>query len=126
MFVYIFATDFIIHGIFLKDAYAATQSLWRTESEMQSMMTWMFLGQAIIAKYFTILFIKGYEGTGLMEGVRFGLYIGFFAVGGYCIQFAVSPLPISIFVAWLGLGLLQSVFGGILLSAIYPKVNGFS
>ncbi len=33
-FVFIFATDFVIHAVWLDSDYKATASLWRPESEM--------------------------------------------------------------------------------------------
>jgi len=37
-FIVIFASDWLIHGIWLKSDYQATQQLWRPEAEMQSHM----------------------------------------------------------------------------------------
>lgn len=121
VFIYIFASDFIIHGLLLKSSYHATSELWRSESEMQSFMPWMLFGQLLIAKYFTLLFVKGYNGTGIMEGIRFGVLIGFFSVGAQCIQYAVMPMPLSLLFSWAGLGLIQAITGGVIASLIYKK-----
>ncbi len=121
MFAYIFGTDFLIHGLFLKDAYMNTQQLWRPEAEMAGFMCWMIFGQFIAAKFFTILFAKGYEGTGIMEGVRFGIYIGAFGAAYHIIQYSVMPLPLNIMASWVGFGFLQAVGGGVVLSLVYKK-----
>ncbi|MEZ4749119.1 MAG: hypothetical protein R3B54_00420 [Bdellovibrionota bacterium] len=121
MFIFIFATDFVLHGIILKPDYAATASIWRPEAEMEKYFLFMLLGQMIIAKYFTFLFIKGYEGTGMMEGVRFGLLMGILFIGTYLIQFAVSPITVKILVAWCLGSLVQGILGGMLLTVVYKR-----
>ncbi len=121
MFVYIFLSDFLIHGFLLKDAYQATATLWRPEAEMHDHMCWMMIGKAMIAIFFTVLFAKGYEGTGMGEGVRFGLLIGLFSSGGCFLQYAVSPIPSSLMWSWIVLGLIQYIIGGIVVSMVYKK-----
>ena len=37
-FVTVWATDFLIHGIWLSATYGATKELWRPESEMMAKM----------------------------------------------------------------------------------------
>jgi len=44
-FIVIFATDWLIHGIWLVPDYEATKALWRPESEMQAHMHWMLFAQ---------------------------------------------------------------------------------
>ena len=55
VFIAIFATDFLIHGVWLKSDYAASASLWRPESEMQKLMGWLRLGQLLAAVTATVL-----------------------------------------------------------------------
>ena len=59
VFVAIFATDFVIHGIWLKPDYAASASLWRPEAEMQKLFGWLLLGQALASFTFVMLWVKG-------------------------------------------------------------------
>ena len=71
---------FLIHGVILSSAYQATQSLWRPD--MMSLM-WIYHILAIIGAFFlTFVFSKGYEGKGIAEGVRYGLYIGIWMASG--------------------------------------------
>lgn len=121
VFVYIFASDFVIHQLILGSKYQAIPSLWRTPEEMKNHFIWMFLGQLLIAKYFTFIFAKGYEGKGIAEGFRFGILAGLFTMGGVFIQYAVYPLPCEIFLAWCGLYLVQSVGAGIVAALVYKR-----
>ena len=88
---------------------------------MKGQCIWMLLGQILAAKFFTILFAKGYEGKGPMEGVRFGMLAGVFYVSHYFIQFAVTPLPRSLFLAWVTSGMIQMILCGIVASLVYKK-----
>lgn len=122
IFAFIFLSDWLIHGVFLKSAYQATSDMWRSPEEMQAHMAWMLLGQFIIAKYFVIIFANGYKGTGIGEGLRFGFYIGLFAAGPVLINFAVSPIPASLAWSWIGFGLLQTLGAGAIVAKVYkPK-----
>lgn len=121
VFVYIFASDFLIHGVILQGTYKETASLWRPESEMHSYMVWMLMGQFMIAKGLSFVFAKGYEGKGVMEGVRFGLVMSPLILASTLIQYAVTPLPMSLFLAWLGFGFVQVILGGVVASLVYRK-----
>ena len=119
VFFWIFASDFLIHGIALKSQYQATASLWRSEAEMTNHMVWMILGQITIAKFIVLLFVHGYKGTGMGEGIRFGILIGFLFIGSYLIQYAVTPLTCSIVLGWAGFGLVQAIGAGIIAATVY-------
>lgn len=121
VFAYIFVTDILIHGFALKGLYAATASAWRPEAEMQSNMLWMCIGQAILAKYFVWIFAKGYEGKGVMEGVRFGTLMGLFVVGTYFVQYAVQPITLELLAAWSVLGTAQSIGAGVVAALLYKR-----
>lgn len=121
LFVYIWASDFLIHQVFLKDVYQNTAALWRPESEMCNYLLWIFLAQFLIAKFFALLFVRGYQGKGVREGVCFGLMAGPFAVAPCFIQYAVSPLPQNLLWAWVFLGLLQMMGAGAVAGLVYRK-----
>ncbi len=119
VFVYIVASDFLIHGILLKDVYHDTANLWRMPSDPH--FKYMHLGQLIIAIFFTKIFAVGYRGTGIKEGFRYGVMMGFYAIGGMIIQYAVMPFPCSVVCSWMGFGMVQLIGGGILCSLVYRK-----
>ncbi len=125
LLVYIFLSDWVIHGLILKPTYMATASLWRPEVEMQQGFFFVMLaGQALIALAMTLIFSKGYEGRGLLEGVRFGLYFSMVGAANNLIFYAVQPLPCALVGAWIGLGTVQSVGGGTLLALIFGRCYG--
>lgn len=121
VFAWIFLSDFLIHGWWLKDAYMKTSQLWRPEAEMGQFMSWMMSGQFLTAFFLSFIFTKGYEGKGWMEGARYGTLMGLFSVSQMCIQYAVTPLPASIFWSWVGAAMFQAIMAGIIASWIYKK-----
>lgn len=121
VFAFIFVSDMIIHGWYMKDMYMATANLWRSEAEMSNFMGWMFAGQFLTAFFLSFIFTKGYEGKGWLEGARYGFLIGLFVVSQLLIQYAVSPLPLSLFLTWMWTGILQCTLAGMVASWIYKN-----
>ena len=119
--VIFFVSDFIIHGVWLQPTYKATASLWRTETDMNDHFVWMILAHLIFAKYFTYLFVKGYEGRGIGEGVRFGLVMGIFNISNCLVQYTVSPIPGSLVANWAVEGIAQSILCAIVATVVYKK-----
>ena len=68
VFVFIFAYEWVFHGILLKDTYGMTPSLWRPQTEMMQHFHWLVLGQAVIALMFTVLFAQGFAAGGVEIG----------------------------------------------------------
>lgn len=119
MLVFIWVTDFVIHGVLLKGLYEETASLWRTPDEMNAHMIWMLIGKILIAKYFVFIFVKGREGKGIAEGVRYGLLMALFAAGPCFIHYAVTPMPMNLLWAWVGGAVAQYMIGGAIIAKIY-------
>ncbi len=60
MFVLYMAGGFIVHGVLLKDDYAAT-NLMRPEEQQKAMMVWMLLAHVLMAGAFTWIYARGVE-----------------------------------------------------------------
>ena len=123
--VFVAATfmDFIINVLILGGAYEATSHLWRPEAEMNQMMWIMWLSGLIWAFLFVFIFAKGYEGRGIMEGVRFGLVIGIFFMFSMSLgNYAVMPIPFSLAAYWFVLGVIEIVILGVLAALLYKPV----
>jgi hypothetical protein len=111
---------FLVHGVILKSAYEATQSVWRPD--MMSLM-WIYHVLAIIgAFFFTFIFSKGYEGNGAMEGARYGLYIGIWMSSGMAYgSFAMINIPYSLALQWFIYGVVEFIIYGVILALVYGK-----
>lgn len=121
MVLYFFFTDFLIHGVLLKNLYMATANLWRPEAGMHDNMPLMLLGQALVAVFFSWIFVHGYKGKGWQEGVRYGLLLGGYNMANQLIMHVVSPYPVALTASWIGLGFAQAIGGGVLASFVYKK-----
>lgn len=111
---------FLIHGVLLSSAYQASQSVWRPD--MMSLM-WIYHVLAIIgAFFFTFIFSKGYEGKGMAEGVRYGLYIGIWMSTGMAYgSYAMINIPYSLALQWFIYGVVEYVIYGVLLALVFGK-----
>ncbi len=70
--------------------------------------------------FFVYIFAKGYEGRGIMEGLRYGLILwGFISIPTIYNQYMVYPLPYSLVLQWLIYDLVILVIIGIVVSLIY-------
>ena len=121
VFFGICVSDYLIHGVILRNLYLDTAPLWRPESEMMAYMGHRFFGQFITSFFFSLIFAKGYEGKGMLEGARFGLILGGFEMGQHFVMHAVAPYPVLLTLLWICFGFIQSVFVGIIASLVYGK-----
>jgi hypothetical protein len=120
VFVTLAVVESIVNMVFLSSAYQATANLWRP---MEEMKIWLFyIVYAFIAFFLTLIFSKGYEGKGVVEGVRFGFYVGMLmAVPMAYGTYASMPIPYSLALQWFLFGLVEYVIAGIVLALVYGK-----
>jgi hypothetical protein len=120
VFVIIEVLDFIIHGIVLAPAYAATQNIWRPD--MMDKMWIMYIATLVVSYFFTLIFSKGYEGKGAVEGVRFGLYIGvMLGVGMAFGTYAMIAIPFSLALQWFLYSIIEYIIAGIGVALFFGK-----
>lgn len=121
VFVAVQAMEFVISTLLMKSANESLQGLWRPD--MMSRAWVMYLLSVLVALVFTYIFVKGREGKGIQEGVRFGIIIWlFFTVPMNHFMWVMLPIPYRIIFQWLLAGLLEMLVAGILVAAIYkPK-----
>ena len=123
VFVYFFLAEYVFHGVILSGWYEEGIHLLRPEAEATRYFVWMLLGFLILSFGFGFIFLKGYEGKGLCEGFRFGLYVGIaFAASTSLINYAVFPFPGKWIVAWvIGYPVIM-ILAGMIFAAVYrPK-----
>jgi hypothetical protein len=121
LFVYIWVTDFLIHGVLLSKLYAQTAHIWRPGMDKGEGLGFMFASQVLTSAMFMFIFAKGYQKLGLIEGVRYGFVIWLFTMGGTFMQYAVYPITREIFLAWTITSLVQCLLGGVLAALVYKK-----
>jgi len=121
IYVIVQAMDFVVNEVFMKSAMESLKDLWRPD--MMSRMWVMYLVGAVAALLFTYIFIKGREGKGISEGVRFGIIIWLFVnVPMGASMWVMLPIPYMTIARGLLFGLLETLIAGILVAVIYKPL----
>ncbi len=114
--------DFVIHGLILMDAYAATAQLWRPMEEMKAGL--MYLAVLVSSAVFVTIYGLFVFDKGLGRGLRFGLLFGVGAgvsmgLGSY----SYMPIPASIALVWFLGTLVEAAAGGLLAGVIVKEAE---
>jgi hypothetical protein len=118
-FAFIFASDFLIHAVWLAPLYGATASLWRPEEEIQTRMPLMLVGQFVAAFVFVSLWALGFARRATLgRALMYGVLMALFSQVNTIVQYVVSPLPLEIAIRWFFSGLVQSILVALLVHAM--------
>ena len=110
----------LFHSVIMIGVYEATAHLWRPMEEMGRLMWMGWVSGLIWSFLFVFVFAKGYEGKGLLEGVRFGLLIGvFFGLPMSLGTYMSMPITGGIATAWLIYTVVDTIILGILAAVLY-------
>ena len=125
VFVGFWVTSFLIHGLWLNPIYKETMNLWRSETEMQKHMGWMFLGQFLWSVAFVVIWSKGLPAVNSPGGsCLYGLMMGMFMESNSLIMYSVQPMPGHLIARWVVAGLAQGALMGILVFFVArPKAS---
>ena len=124
VFIALIVTELIIHLVILKGSYEPLREtgIFGPEERMNSYMWVKIVIGAVFAYMFVFIFARGYEGRGLMEGVRYGIYITlFFNFVMAFLQFVLYAIPYSLVWYWIVTGLVQNIMLGLIAAASYKK-----
>lgn len=125
VFVCLNILDYLLHGVLLKGQYELIKDIFRAEEGMNQYMPAMLLGYLIFSFGFCYIFIKGREGKGVGEGLRYGLLVGFtFGVSTSLIYYTVYPLSGWIMLGYFfGYPIQAMILGGIFAAIYKPKLT---
>ena len=122
VYIFIFAFEWIFHGVFMEDVYAQMPNLWRPKGEMVAYLPFLFVGQLIFSSVFAYIFAKGYENKGIPEGFRYGCWIAMLVNSGLLVNYAVMPYSLRLLIIWVVATFLELGLAGAILAALYkPK-----
>ncbi|HMK38327.1 MAG TPA: hypothetical protein VK569_03235 [Bacteroidota bacterium] len=119
VFITAVVLDMIVYGALLGSAFS-TLPVWR--ADMKSLQ-WIYPVITLVGSFFfTFIFSKGYEGKGIAEGVRYGLYIGIWLSLGMAYgTYAMVAVPYGLTLEWFCLGVVTYVIMGVVASLVYGK-----
>jgi hypothetical protein len=116
VFVVFEILSFIIYQVLLGGAFQDPAGVWRTEVKLPI----IHVTTLIESFLFVFIYTKGYEGKGIMEGVRYGLWIGLLmSIPMAFNSFATLPIPMSLAIQWFVYGLIQFIILGVVTAALY-------
>jgi len=117
--------DYLVNAGILRSTYEsdALRKLWRPDIADKTWILWVV--NVVWAFLFSLIYVKGYEGRGgMMEGVRYGFWIGLFmAVPMAFGQYVVYPIPFQLALQWFVFGTIQSVICGAALAFVYRSAK---
>ena len=95
-------------------------------SDMMGAMEYVFisLGALVFSVFFTLIFVKGQEGKGIAEGVRYGLYVGLLIyLTEFLMNYATVAMPPSLLWGYHWGMMVISVVLGITAAVIYKPTT---
>lgn len=124
-FVFIFATDYVIHTVWLSADYKATASLWRAEAETQRRFVLLLIAQLLCSLAFMYIWAKtGWRRRTIANGCVYGFWMGLFQQVMTIVIYVVTPMPKELATKWFVAGLLQAILLGALAAFIYkPRAS---
>ena len=109
---------YIVHEVLLVATYQSLSEVWRSDMERLMWLPW--ITSLFFCFFFVYIFAKGYEGRGIMEGLRYGLVIwAFLSIPSVYGQYMIYPLSYSLVLQWLLYDLVILVILGIAVSLLY-------
>jgi len=120
VFVVLEVLDFLIHGVILTSSYSATPDIWRPD--MMDVMWVLHIVKIVIAFFFALIFSKGYEGKGVVEGIRYGLYVGIMmGVGMAYGTYTMIAISSALAFQWFLFSVFEYIIAGIGVAMVYGK-----
>ena len=111
---------FVVHGVLMNDTYEALAAIFRPKEQMDSMMWIMMVSAAVLMFIFCYVFTQGREGTGAMEGVRYGTLMGvFLALPTSIDAYVVYPITQELAAVWFITAVVSMMIAGAVFSVIY-------
>jgi hypothetical protein len=122
-YIFLFLWGWLLNGVFLKDVYAETPSLWRSQNEMMSLFHWIIIGQALVVFAFVMIYASGFAGGGVIAGIKLGFLLEIAAIGMRLGFYAVQPIPGKLILYGSIGGLVEMVIVGAMVGAIYKPAS---
>ena len=112
---------FVVNDFLLAGVYAPNQAVLRPEADMTGKLPIGFVFLLLGFFAFAYMYAKGYEGgSGIMEGLRFGLCAGILVTGfGLIWQYVLFPITGTMAVVSIVDSILEFVLYGAIVGAIY-------
>src|SRR4030095_534286 len=122
-YLFLFFWGWLLNGVVLKDVYAETPNLWRSQSEMMSLFHWIIIGQALVVFAFVMIYASGFAGGGVSAGIKLGVLLEIAAIGMRLGFYSVQPIPGKLILYGSIGGLVEMIIVGAMVGAIYKPAS---
>src|SRR5687768_14816972 len=123
VFIGLFATDFLIHAVWLVPDYKSIAGVLRPDEEMGKRFGWIVLYQFVCASILSVLWAKTFANRpSIGSALVYGSLMGAFFQSSSFVSHAVFPLPSTIMTKWVVAGIIQMALMGLLLFFIYKPL----
>jgi len=120
VFVTVVVLDSFVNMFLLTPEYETTKHLWRATQDIN--MALLIVCYAIQAFFFAFIFSKGYEGKGVAEGLRFGLYVSLLMVLPFAyMSYATMLIPYMLSLKYFLFGTMTWVIAGAVVALVFGK-----
>ena len=119
VYIFLFVWGWLLNGVIRKNVYAETPNRWRSQSEMASLFHWILIGQSLLVFAFVAIYATGFAGGGILAGIRLGILLEIAAIGMRMGIYALQPFPGKLLVFGSLGGLIEMIFVGGIVGAIY-------
>lgn len=119
--VFIFIYGWLVYGLLLIDYVNSISPAAMVMEEGSENMMYIALGCLIQGFGLGLIYTKGHEGKGPMEGVRFGLFVGIFLLGMYVLMSGISPYTMQASITFAIIDTIMYMGAGVVLSLLYKK-----
>lgn len=129
VFILLEVSNYLIHSVILASTYMqeTVSKAFRPMAEMEAKMWRMWIADFVFSFFFVFIFTKGYQNKGIMEGVRYGVYIALFMNFSAAVaQNVVYPIPYTLALQWFIYGFIQMVLLGVVAAYIYKPAEAKS
>lgn len=125
VFIFTQPADILIHQYLLDATYLSAASLRQSEGAMK---LWLYPVLGIISSYFfALIFSYVYQGKGIVEGARYGLYVSFLMVIPQAsADYVVLPIPLTLAIVTFMYTAIEYIVAGIILAAVFKSITGTS
>mgnify|MGYP001175935137 CR=1 FL=1 len=121
LFGFIFAYEWVVHGMLLTQIYESTASVWRPHEQMVSFFPMNILLIGVVAFWLTFIFTRFYPEGGCGQGIQFGIYVGILSGIQAFAAFFYLPIPAVLAGYWFVASAIECIMGGLLIGLIYKK-----
>lgn len=117
-------SGYIIHMVFLRSEYLSEsfKTILRPPAQLGANMWLIWFADLVWSFFFILIYLKGFRKKGLVDGIKFGVYVGFFY--GFVTAFktyALSPFPYVVIFYWFIFSMIQCLLLGVLIWYLYKK-----